>query len=63
MREQKEMKYILLEIGGKRILVIKWQKFCRIYIINTWKAKFVIGELAGLCEKGCPSQQEVFQRR
>ena len=50
LREQKEMKYILLEIGGKRILVIKWQKFYRIYNINTWKPKFVNGELEYLEE-------------
>ena len=50
LREQKEIKYILLEIGGKRIPVIKWQKFYRIYKINTWKPKFINGELEYLEE-------------
>lgn len=48
--EQKEIKYMLLEIRGKRILVIKWQKFCRICSVNTWKAEFVNDELGYLEE-------------
>ena len=50
MEEQKEMKYMLLGTGGKRILVTKWQKLCRICSINTWKAEFVSDELGYLEE-------------
>lgn len=45
MKEQKEMKYMLLETGQKGVLVIRWQKLCRICSVLMWRAVFVSDEL------------------
>ena len=41
LRAQKEMRKILLETGGRGILIIKWQKTVELYPTVMWKAEFV----------------------
>lgn len=52
MKEQKEMKYMLLEIGRKGILIIKWKKktLAELCSVVRWKAEFINNELGYLDE-------------
>lgn len=53
IRSQMEMRNMLLETGGKVILVIKWQITCLNFVIGLlflWKVKLMSNEMAYLAE-------------